>query len=90
MRATIPFTGKNALHVAITAGHESIVEELVELMTEQDLEMKNSDGSMVLATAIHEMASMAIAKCFIRKNKKLLSISQEGFGLPVIDAVMLN
>ena len=90
LRATIAFSGKNALHVAITAGHESIVEELVELMTEQDLEMKNSYGSTVLSTAIKETASVAIAKCLIGKNKKLLSISNERHDLPVIEAVRLN
>ena len=42
--AKITDTKKTALHVAAEAGHEHIVEELVNIMSEENLEIKDFEG----------------------------------------------
>ncbi|EXB44304.1 Kinase D-interacting substrate of 220 kDa [Morus notabilis] len=89
VRARIDISGKTPLHVAVSDGHLHIVEELVQLMTEEDLLTRRKDGFTVLAAAI-EIGNISIAKCLIRKNKKLLSIERRSSEIPVIIAVRLN
>nr|XP_008341407.1 uncharacterized protein LOC103404290 isoform X2 [Malus domestica] len=64
-----------ALHNATRFGHEQIVEELVQLMTEEQLEMKDNDGWTALARAARENIKMV--ECMVTKNKKLLGIAAE-------------
>ncbi|EXB44300.1 Ankyrin repeat-containing protein [Morus notabilis] len=89
VRARINISGKTPLHVAVSDGHLHIVEELVQLMTEEDLLTRRKDGFTVLAAAI-EIGNISITKCLIRKNKKLLSIERRSSEIPVIIAVRLN
>ncbi|XP_024018102.1 uncharacterized protein LOC21395444 [Morus notabilis] len=86
VRSRIDFSNKTPLHVAVSAGHLHIVEELVQLMTEEDMLMERKDGLTVLAAAIG-IGNISIAKCLIRKNKILVSVARENWVLPVIDAV---
>ena len=87
VRVRIPGLGKNALHVAVTEEHLQVVEGLSGRMTEQDVEMQRNDGFTVLAAAI-EVGNLAIAKCLIGKNKRLISFIQQAYGLPVVHAVV--
>ncbi|KAB2610191.1 hypothetical protein D8674_018223 [Pyrus ussuriensis x Pyrus communis] len=64
-----------ALHSATIFGHEQIVEELVQLMTEEQLEIKNRDGWTALDYAVRENIKMV--KCMVTKNQKLLGIATE-------------
>ncbi|XP_062093005.1 uncharacterized protein LOC133798621 [Humulus lupulus] len=86
VRASITCSDKNALHVAVAAGHFHIVEKLVQLMTEEDLLMQRNDGFTALAIAI-EIGNTSIAECLFNKNKKLLRVHVIG-RLPVVYAVL--
>lgn len=88
VRARITSSDKNALHVAVAAGHTHIVEKLVQLMTEEDLLMKGKDHLTVLAVAI-EIGNISIAECLIRKNKKLVRVPVKG-SLPVLYAFLFG
>lgn len=85
IRATIPSTKKTALHMAIESEHEHIVEELVQLMSEEDLELQNIWGSTALAVAA-EKGSLKMVECQVRKSKKILSIPTASNWTPIIFA----
>ncbi|PON87907.1 Transmembrane protein [Trema orientale] len=68
--ARIPSSGKNALHVAISAGHVHIARRLISLMSKDDLEVQRNDGLTVLHAAV-ETGNIEIARCLVKKNKKL-------------------
>ncbi|RXH69488.1 hypothetical protein DVH24_037272 [Malus domestica] len=76
--------GCTALHVAISRGHEQIVEELVHLMTEEQLETKNDDDETALTIAAAK--NIKIVKCLVAKNKKLLGIADGHGGTPIVIA----
>ena len=46
--ARISILGSTALHTAIFAGHMNIVEELVKIMSEENLKIKDTDDYTVL------------------------------------------
>ncbi|XP_021831051.1 ankyrin repeat-containing protein ITN1-like [Prunus avium] len=81
IRATYS-TGGTALHIATKFGHEHIVEELVQLMTPEDLEIVE-DGNW---TALHLAArlNLKMVECIVTKNKKLLGFVEESEGLTPI------
>ncbi|XP_050134532.1 uncharacterized protein LOC126610489 [Malus sylvestris] len=68
-------TWGTALHNATAFGHEQIVEELVRMMTEEQLEIKDNHGWTALARAVRENIKMV--ECMVTKNKKLLGIVAE-------------
>ncbi|VVA39988.1 PREDICTED: ankyrin [Prunus dulcis] len=74
-------TGGTALHIATTFGHEHIVQELVQLMTPEDLEMQDATW-----TALHLAArlNLKMVECMVTKNRKLLGIVEESHGLTPI------
>ncbi|TQE03017.1 hypothetical protein C1H46_011381 [Malus baccata] len=76
--------GDTALHNAIYKGHEQIVEELVQLMTEEQLETKNDDGETALTFAAAK--NLKIVKCLVAKNKKLLGIADVDQMTPILIA----
>ena len=59
---------RTALHVAVVAGHVHIVEELVNLMSEENLKIKDSEGFTALARAAY-IGNYSIAEFLLRKNK---------------------
>ncbi|KAM0958040.1 hypothetical protein EV1_023142 [Malus domestica] len=74
--------GNTALHKATYKGNKQIVEELVQLMTEEQLKTKNSEGETALTIAAAE--NIKIVECLVAKNKKLLGIAQDGSQLTPI------
>ncbi|XP_060673750.1 uncharacterized protein LOC107404058 [Ziziphus jujuba] len=74
VRARITYSGRTALHVAAINGDMSIVETLVDKMSEEDLEIKDINGFTALAIAATYNASIKIAECMVRKNTKILII----------------
>ncbi|XP_021833465.1 uncharacterized protein LOC110773267 [Prunus avium] len=74
-RAKIPYSNKTALYIATELEHEHIVEELVQVMLEEDLEIKSS-GWTALAVAA-DRGNIKIVECMVRKSKKILSIATE-------------
>ncbi|KAE8056199.1 hypothetical protein FH972_012990 [Carpinus fangiana] len=81
--------GGMALHVAVDAEHEHIVEKLVAIMSEQELEITNNDGATALAEMITWGKNPSLekwAECMLRRNVNLLRIKCSRFGLPVVRA----
>ncbi|XP_042957675.1 uncharacterized protein LOC122293225 isoform X2 [Carya illinoinensis] len=84
--ARITLTGGTVLHAAVEAEQECIVEELVNMISEHDLAMKDKGGS----TALHEASNSGnhrMAKCLITKNKSLVSVRYINGQLPVTIAI---
>ncbi|CAL2239826.1 unnamed protein product [Prunus armeniaca] len=73
IRATNPSTNSTALRMAIDLEHEHIVEELVQLMSEEDLELTDNWGWTALAVAANR-GNLKMVECMVRKSKKILSI----------------
>ncbi|KAM0955546.1 hypothetical protein ACFX2A_024417 [Malus domestica] len=65
-------SGSTALHMAVSMENEYMAKELVELMTEQDLEIENANG--VTAITLATLIVPEVARCIIEKNKRLLCI----------------
>ncbi|XP_020415688.1 uncharacterized protein LOC18783558 [Prunus persica] len=64
-----------ALHFVVSNGRFEIAKELVQLMSEEDLEILDSIGRTALHLALlHRGDSHEIVKFMVEKNKKLLSI----------------
>ena len=89
--AKISITGSTALHIAIFEGHMNIVEELVKIMSEENLKFKNRGGYTVLGYCAIA-GNIQMAKCIIGKSRTLLSIGNvEGRDMiPVVVALALN
>ncbi|KAF5470250.1 hypothetical protein F2P56_010775 [Juglans regia] len=82
LTARIMNTGGTVLHAAVNAEQEHIVEELVNMISENDLEMQNELGF----TALHSttiIGNRRMAECLIIKNKRLVSIRDYRKELPV-------
>ena len=85
--AEITFSGQTALHVAGEAGHVHIVEELVKQMSEENLEIKDSDGFTALARAAYN-GTYRMAECMLGKNENLISIPDGSGNIPVVLALL--
>ncbi|CAN6708877.1 unnamed protein product [Malus baccata var. baccata] len=76
-----------ALHNAVIFKQGQIVEELVKLMTEEELEIRSSDGWTALAYAARDNLNMV--KCIVKKNENLIGIAEEGHQMtPILIAAM--
>ena len=84
--AKITVTDKTALHVAAEAGHVHLVEELVKLMSEENLAIKDNEGGTALAQAAY-IGNYRIAECLLGKNKDLISIPNNMGTIPVVLAL---
>ena len=84
--AKITVTGGTALHVAVVAGQENIVKELVKLMPEKYLEIKDIYGFTALAWTSYN-GNYRMAECLLRKNKRLINIETIEGNTPVILAL---
>ena len=90
MTAKISISGSTALHIAIFEGHTNIVEELVKIMSEENLKVKNADGFTVLGYCAI-VGNIQMAKCIIAKSRTLLSIGNGSENLiPVVLALVSN
>ncbi|XP_068334813.1 uncharacterized protein [Pyrus communis] len=65
-------SGSTALHMAVSMENEYMAKELVEWMTEEDLEIEDANG--VTALALATLIAPEVARCIIEKNKRLLCI----------------
>ncbi|XP_042957618.1 uncharacterized protein LOC122293191 isoform X2 [Carya illinoinensis] len=52
VRKAITYKGETALHIAVTAGRDAIVEELARRMSVEDLEIEDGDGYTALMKAL--------------------------------------
>ncbi|KAK9291470.1 hypothetical protein L1049_019418 [Liquidambar formosana] len=87
LQAKISATDDTALHVAILAGHVKIVDELVNLMSAEDLELKNKFGATALST-IAISGNTKMAEAMVEKNPRLLSIKDDRGHIPVVVAAL--
>ncbi|XP_020413794.1 uncharacterized protein LOC18787954 isoform X2 [Prunus persica] len=83
VRARIPSTNSIALHMATELEHEHIVEELVRLMSEEDLEITDNGGWTALSVAANR-GNLKMVECMVRKSKKILSIPTTSNQTPII------
>lgn len=89
-RAKISYRGSTALHIAIFSGHTNIVEELVKIMTKEDLEIKDDDDVTVLGSCAIA-GNVKMAECIIKQNQDLLNIENSSAKLiPVVLAITDN
>ncbi|XP_048435051.1 uncharacterized protein LOC103935347 isoform X2 [Pyrus x bretschneideri] len=65
-------SGLTALHMAVSMENEYMAKEVVEWMTEEDLEIEDANG--VTAIALATLIGPEVARCIIEKNKRLLCI----------------
>ncbi|GLT34791.1 hypothetical protein SLA2020_092870 [Shorea laevis] len=83
---TIILSDYTALHVAIKSGQDTIAEELVNMMSETDLEMRKgrpgAEGHTPLSLAAWT-GRTHVAKCLVQKNSKLLTIETNKGYIPV-------
>ncbi|KAJ9696105.1 hypothetical protein PVL29_008382 [Vitis rotundifolia] len=89
-KAEIVVSGDTALHVAVSEGKESIVEELVELIRETDLdalEIRNEQGNTPLHLAA-SMGNVPICKCLTGKHPKLVGVRNHENETPLFSAVL--
>ncbi|GMN43798.1 hypothetical protein TIFTF001_012995 [Ficus carica] len=89
VRARSNASNNTPLHTAVSAGHLHIVEELVQLLTKEDLLIQQMDGFTVLALSIRT-GDIPIAKCLIRKNRELVTVVHKIESLPVVHAVIVS
>ncbi|XP_021802627.1 uncharacterized protein LOC110746698 [Prunus avium] len=66
-------SGATALHLAVSGGYVNMAKALVELMTEEDLEIQDANGLTAMAHAATKGITQ-LAKCITEKNKKLLTL----------------
>ncbi|GLT47547.1 hypothetical protein SLA2020_212360 [Shorea laevis] len=83
---TIILSDYTALHVAIESGQDTIAEELVNMMSETDLEMRKgrpgAEGHTPLSLAAWT-GRTHVAKCLVQKKSKLLTIETNKGYIPV-------
>ncbi|XP_068335083.1 uncharacterized protein [Pyrus communis] len=65
-------SGSTALHMAVSMENKHMAKELIEWMTEEDLEIEDANG--VTALALATLIAPEVARCIIEKNKRLLCI----------------
>ncbi|KAF8370252.1 hypothetical protein HHK36_031706 [Tetracentron sinense] len=87
VNARVSIMNRTMLHIATSNGHVHIVEKLVELMSEEALEVKDIYGSTALSlAAANGSTKINIAKPMVRKYKKLLCIKNSFEYIPVVMA----
>ena len=89
-KTEIVASGDTVLHVAVSEGKESVVEELVELIGKTDLdalEVRNEQGNTPLHLAA-SMGNVCICKCLADKNPKLIGVRNRENETPLFSAVL--
>jgi ankyrin repeat protein len=83
-------SGRTILHVAVIAGHEEIVKNLVKERKDKLVKMKDKRGYTALALAAELTGNTNIAKCMVEKKggqiirQDLLSIKTNDGEIPVL------
>ncbi|XP_062175686.1 ankyrin repeat-containing protein NPR4-like isoform X2 [Alnus glutinosa] len=84
--AKISVNGRSVLHVAVFSGHTEIVEKLVELMSAEELAIKDDYGLTALAQAAI-LQNTRMVGCMIAKNTHLLNIPDNLNRIPLVRAL---
>ncbi|XP_022774066.1 uncharacterized protein LOC111316347 [Durio zibethinus] len=89
VRKKITLKGDTALHVAVLAGKDEIVMELVRRMDEDDLELINDMGETAFSIAtINESTEMV--RAMVEKNPNLPRVKNSHGALPVVVASLFS
>lgn len=86
---TTTLYGRTILHFAVIAGHEKIVDELVNIGKDRLLNIQDKNGYTALALAAEQAGNIEIAKYIIRGAKdqrRLLTMKTEAHEFPVLRA----
>lgn len=90
VRALGSYDGSTALHIAVAAGRVEIVKELVTIMSEKDLHIKDDDKYTALGCSAF-VGNIEIAECIIGKSPILLTIENgKEHLIPVVLALTFN
>ena len=81
--------GGTALHVAASTGHLRVVEELVKLMSVEELEIQDNQGSTALFIAAL-VGIRKMAECLVRKNEHLVTFVNAQKKIPLVQACISN
>jgi hypothetical protein len=81
--------GGTILHVAAFAGHLRVVEELVKLMSEEELEIKDNIGNTALFIAAI-VGKRKMAECLVRKNEHLVTFVNAEKKIALVQACISN
>ncbi|KAF9663462.1 hypothetical protein SADUNF_Sadunf17G0052600 [Salix dunnii] len=88
-KATIKPSGGTVLHVAAFSGNLKVVEELVKLMSVEELEMQDNRGNTgVSSAAFAGMRKMA--ECLVSKNRNLVTFVNAQKKIPLVQACISN
>ncbi|XP_017976287.1 PREDICTED: uncharacterized protein LOC18611805 [Theobroma cacao] len=89
VREKITLKDDTALHVAVLAGKEEIVKELVRRMEKDDLELKNNMGETAFSIAtINESKEMV--RAMVEKNSNLVTVKNAYGAIPVVVASLFS
>ena len=80
---------ESVLHVAFASKHMAFVKEVVQILTDEDLERENVDGDTALCFAA-KLGVVTIAKELVGKNKKLPLIRSSEGRTPLCIAVLFG
>ncbi|KAJ6901656.1 hypothetical protein NC651_019430 [Populus alba x Populus x berolinensis] len=81
--------GGTALHVAASTGHLRVVEELVKLMSVEELEIQDNQGNTALFIAA-VVGIRKMAECLVRKNEHLVTFVNAQKRIPLAQACRSN
>ena len=79
--------GGTVLHAAVKAGRTKIVEKLVELLSAEELELKDNNGCTALVYAA-SLQNTRMVDCMLRKNTNLLNIPETEDCIPLVCALL--
>ncbi|KAJ7974915.1 Ankyrin repeat family protein [Quillaja saponaria] len=82
----IAFTGKTALHATVDFGHFETVKELLDLMSEEAIEIRDNDGYTALASSV-AAGTVEMAEWIVKKNKKVVTMATKYNLIPVTLAI---
>jgi ankyrin repeat protein len=84
--ARVSVHGRTVLHVAVFAGHTEIVEELVKLMSKEELAISDEYGLTALAQAAI-LQNTSMVHCMLTMNTNLINIPDKENLIPLITAL---
>jgi hypothetical protein len=87
--ARISRNGGTVLHEAVFLRLTEIVEKLVDLMSAEELEIKDENGSTALADAA-SLQNTRMVDCMVRKNSNLLNIPNNLGCIPLVTTLQFG
>ncbi|KAK4564377.1 hypothetical protein RGQ29_006447 [Quercus rubra] len=89
IRYSITQTKESVLHIAFASKHMAFVKELVQFLSDGDLELRNQEGETALCFAA-KSGIVAIAKEMVKKNNRLPLVRSEEDRTPLHKAALLG